>query len=127
MEGAPIENIPIKTEVVETTEGFLILGKSGAELGTSVLLNEQGEVVGFTEDIDSETLLVSQDDLDLSFRPLLTAGVPLKYKGWTADGESGTDWPAEIHIKKEDLNKALTEGGIKIKKTSDGTLTINNG
>lgn len=76
--------------------------------------DEEGNIKEVLENIDSDIFAgYGEDAIQKAIRPLLDAGVSVEYEPWTTEG--GEDREGELHIKKEDINKAIKEGKLKLK------------
>ena len=86
-----------------------------------LIMDNDAKAAEFVEDFEAVTVYKKKEELEGLLSPLIDKGIKISYEGWTSDGDSGDDWAGTIYIKKDELNKALKEGILKIIVSEDNS------
>lgn len=121
-----IEQMRKEMKEGKVEETRINVGDSLYPLPAKVRVKDE-KVVEFLEDVNQDVYVsYGEDNIKEAIKPLEDAGIEVDYKPWTSS--EGEDHEGYITIGKEDLNKALAEGRLKLAKKIDedgeGTLVF---
>lgn len=95
------------------TLDLFLEGDYGDTILNTNVKTEGGEVIEFTEDIDTAGIVgFDADSLKSSLAPFFEAGIPVASR--PSEGIDGEDMEGYVTIKKEDINKAIAEGRLTV-------------
>jgi hypothetical protein len=126
-----IENLEVKTLDLLVKKGEKFVEFADIELKVKV---RDGKVVEVMDDVDEESVYQKEDAFRAFLEPFFAARIQVTYEPWEVTGDAGVladdslpasfDQDGNLSIKKEELNRAIGEGGLVIWVDGDGDLEV---